>query len=789
MQSTPGSPAATIHRDSNISAQRHACIDPHEEDEMMKTPRDRARLVIVIGSAVVLAACGDNSGVHPDSNLPRPDAPPDGTSPELNALPARITNLVGPTAYDGTTDDLLTGGLGKTGIAGPAPGFVDAANPTAAELRRRAIYTNFRGVLDATAAGGFGTLYGPNIDVDGNDTLGEGKIAGKELLAYADDGTGKKNVVVMVQIPSTFDKDNPCIVTGPSSGSRGVYGAIGTAGDWGLKHGCAVAYTDAGKGTGDQDLAANKVNLINGRLVTRAEAPGNLAQFAVDLTDAALTTFNAAFPNRIAYKHVFSQQNPEKDWGQNVLDSVRFAFWALNEEYAPIDPASGKHTRTIKPDNTIVITSSISNGGAESLQALEQDTEGLIDGIAVTEPNAQPRDLTGVTVNFNGAAVPNAGVPLIDYFTYRMIYEPCAAISASAQAPSGVRPGWFGAGTAPAGSALTQVAGVELEAIASNRCQSLADKGLITGATTALQADAALARMQAYGWTDPTTNALHASHYRLADLYVAFGYVAAYGKFSVTDNICGFSLANIDATGNPAAQATSQTFLFATSNGLNSGADVIYNDSEGGAKLYHVGVSPSSHLKDGSLDGLLCLRSMVTGVDPVTGSSLTGAALVNSQRVRAGMADVLLSGNLRGKPAVLIQGRSDTLLPVNHTSRAYAAFNSKIEGAGSNLRYYEIQNGNHFDAFLPHLAGGGVNGYDALLVPVHYYFVNGMDLMWAKLKTGTALPASQVVRTNPRGGAPGAAPAITTANVPKIAATPAQANVITTAAGVINVPN
>ena len=33
-----------------------------------------------------------------------------------------------------------------------------------------------------------------------------------------------------------------------SSGSRGVYGAIST-GEWGLKKGCAVAYTDKGAGT------------------------------------------------------------------------------------------------------------------------------------------------------------------------------------------------------------------------------------------------------------------------------------------------------------------------------------------------------------------------------------------------------------------------------------------------------------------------------------------------------------------------------------------------------------
>jgi hydroxybutyrate-dimer hydrolase len=739
-------------------------------------------LARILSAAALLAACGDNGKpATPDGG------PPDGAPPELNVLPPRITNVVGPTSYDGNTDDLLTGGLGKTGISSNTPpGFADPANPTVAELRRRAIYTNYRGVLDPSAAGGFGTLYGPNVDVNGNATAGEGKIAGKEYLAYADDGTGKKNVGLMVQIPASFDPSNACIVLGPSSGSRGVYGAIGSSGEWGLKHGCAVAYTDAGKGTGYHDLASDKVNLIDGRLVKRADA-GNLAHFSVDLTGAALTAYNTAFPNRFAYKHFYSQQNPEADWGQNVLDSVRFAFWALNEEYAPVHAASGKHTRTIKPDNTIVIASSISNGGAESLQALEQDDEGLIDGLMVTEPNAQPRDMTGVTVKLGGAAVAGAGKPILDYFTYRMLYEPCAAIAAEAQAPNGVRPGWLGGGTAPLGNALTQVAGVELQTIAANRCQSLADKGLITGNNTAAQASAALAKLVEYGWTDPISNALHASHYRLADVYPAFGYAVAYGKLSVADNLCGFSLANVDATGNVAPQAATQSLLFATSNGISTGGDVVYNDSMNGAKLYHVGVSPSTQRMDGSLDGLLCLRNLATGVDTVTGAPLTGAAATSSARVRAGLAEVLLKGNLRGKPVAIIAGRSDTLLPVNHAARAYVAFNSKVEGAAGNVRYYEIVNGNHFDAFLPAVVG--VAGYDALLVPVHYYFVNGMDLMWARLKNGMALPPSQVVRTTPRGLPAGNAPPLTTANVPKIAGTPAAGDAITVSAGTIDVPN
>jgi hydroxybutyrate-dimer hydrolase len=152
------------------------------------------------------------------------------------------------------------------------------------------------------------------------------------------------------------------------------------------------------------------------------------------------------------------------------------------------------------------------------------------------------------------------------------------------------------------------------------------------------------------------------------------------------------------------------------------------------------------------------------------------------------MRDVLLTGDLHRKPVVIVAGRSDTLVPVNHSSRAYVAFNSKVEGAASNVRYYEIENGQHFDAFLPNAAAGGVQGYDTLFVPVHRYFVQAMDLMWARLKSGGALPPSQVVRTTPRGGAPGAAPAITAANVPPIAAVPGPANAINATAGTITVP-
>jgi hydroxybutyrate-dimer hydrolase len=56
-------------------------------------------------------------------------------------------------------------------------------------------------------------------------------------------------------------------------------------------------------------------------------------------------------------------------------------------------------------------------------------------------------------------------------------------------------------------------------------------------------------------------------------------------------------------------------------------------------------------------------------------------------------------------------------------------------------------------------------------VPLHLYFNRAMDAMWAHLKNGAALPPSQVVRTTPRGGTPGAAADLGASNVPAIAAT------------------
>ncbi len=232
--------------------------------------------------------------------------------------------------------------------------------------------------------------------------------------------------------------------------------------------------------------------------------------------------------------------------------------------------------------------------------------------------------------------------------------------------------------------------------------------------------------------------------------------------------------------------ATTKAGSFASANGTANGqpANVVYNDSVGGARSWQLATSVSTGVQDFGLDNALCQRALVTGVDSA-GGALTAATtptLAQSTAVRAGMAEVLFNGNLRAKPTLIVAGRSDALLPINNAARAYMAFNRSVEGSVSKARYIEVTNGQHFDAFL------GLSGFDSRYIPLHAYFNRAMDAMYAHLKNGTALPPNQVVRTTPRGGTPGAAPAITAANVPAIAATAAAGDAIGFSGNSITIP-
>jgi hydroxybutyrate-dimer hydrolase len=254
-------------------------------------------------------------------------------------------------------------------------------------------------------------------------------------------------------------------------------------------------------------------------------------------------------------------------------------------------------------------------------------------------------------------------------------------------------------------------------------------------------------------------------------------YSNAYGRFSVADNLCGFSFGAVDTTGAPsAAPAAAIATIFGTGNGVppTGGIRIINNDSVGGPRRDALSTSPSTNLQDYNIDGALCQRELWTGANPERRR--------DALRVRRGIAEVQKRADLNGKPAIIVHGRSDALVPVNFSSRPYYARNKQIEGRRSRLSYIEVTNAQHFDAFL------GIPGFDTRYVPLHVYFNRALDAMYAHLTGSAPLPPSQVVRTTPRGGT-SPAPALTPANVPAWSADPPAADRITFDGTTLTIPD
>lgn len=662
--------------------------------------------------------------------------------------------------FDGVTDDLLTAGLGASGLASSQiPGYADPGHLTATELRRNAIYGNYRALVDTSAGGGYQTLFGPNVTAEGAVTALEGMIGGDEYLTYAEGG--RNSAVLMVQVPASFDPEAACIITAPSSGSRGIYGAIGTAGEWGLKRGCAVAYTDKGTGTGAHNLQANTVNLLDGT-PSRADLAGRGAHFAARLSDRKRERFNAATPHRFAFKHAHSQSNPEQHWGDSVLASIDFAFAVLNQQFGDT-AAKGRHREMIRPDNTLVIASSVSNGGGASLLAAEADRRGLIDGVAVSEPNVNPRFSAEFGIRQGSGALLNAhSRSLFDYTTLLNVYQGCASLAAVPAAPLNL-------------------------ASSQARCEALSARGLLSADTLDGQAEQAQTLINDYGFM-ADQNRLQPSHWFLnVPQSIAVTYANAYARASVTADLCGYSFAATDANGqvmmmDPATEAV----LFATSNGIppTGGVGLVSNDAANGPIADRQAVSVGSGLADQNLDGALCLRALATGRDPVSGARLQGQMAHWSKRIARGIRKIRAGGDLDSRPVVIVTGRNDAILPPNHTSRAYVGLNQSIEGDASGVRYYEVTHAQHLDVL------NGIAGFKETYVPLHHYYLQALDLLYAHLQSGTALPPSQVVRTLPRGvDAEGKVPDLTLANLPALAQFPNENDVIEFTAGELRIPD
>lgn len=542
-------------------------------------------------------------------------------------------------------DDLLTGGLGLAGLQSlQPPGFADAAHPAPLELRRRALWSNWRGIADLAPGGGYGTLYGSLAPVPGREFSALARLPGASQPHR-----------VLVQLPDAFDARKRCVVVTASSDSRGVYGAIAVAGAWGLPRGCAVAYTDKGTGTDYFDLDAGQGIADDG---TVAPVDGGLA-FAP----------TPASGSGIAYKHAHSQGNPEADWGRHVKQAAEFALATLNAQR----PQDGPFTF----DNTRVIAVGISNAGGAVLRAAEDEAPWL-DAVVAGEPN--------VLAEGHGART------LYDYTTEAALLMPCALPQLGIPAMPG------------------------LEA----KCSALAAHGVLSGATYQAQQQDALARLRAAGWTDA---ALRAGAISVGfDLWraIAVGYASAYGRYPHDAHPCGYRYAALNADFSPrAATAAERAAWIADGSGIPPGAGV--------------GIVDPQPLADLGLTGLQCLRGLWTGDGD------------DARRVRAGIEATRAAPPRAGLPVVVIHGTDDGLVPQAFSSVPYVAM---AKAAGRDVRYWQVRNVQHFDAFLglPHMA--------AAYLPLLPYVYAALDRVDAHLDGKGALPDDAVIATVPRMGAP-----------------------------------
>jgi hydroxybutyrate-dimer hydrolase len=561
------------------------------------------------------------------------------------------------TAHRDDGDDLLTAGLGLAGLAAPKPpAFADPAHPTPPELRRRAIWSNWRGIADLSADGGYGTLYGSTA-----------RVPGREFSAYARIPGAHQPHRVLVQVPDAFDAKARCLLVAPSSGSRGIYGAIAVAGAWGLPKGCAVAYTDKGTGTDYFDLDSQ----------SGARADGTVGPLG-SADDLAFVPDAGVGASGVAVKHAHSQDNPEADWGRHVRQAAEFALQALDEALPQSAPFTFANTR--------VIAVGISNGGAAVLRAAELDSpDGWLDAVVAGEPMIAAQ----------------GGRALYDYATEAALLMPCALLDVA---------------DLPKSPLSAQAA-----ATGAQRCASLAAAGLLQGGDAKAQAASAHAVLRNSGWTDA---ALHAGALSVDfNIWraVAVTYASAYGRYGVGEHPCGYGFAAQERDGSArAATDAERAAWWAEGSGIPPGAGIGIID-------------PRSAGPDPSLPGLQCLRALWDGSD------------ADAERVRRGVAETRASLPRAGLPVIVIHGLDDGLVPPAFSSAPYVA---GAQAAGRDVRYWQVRNAQHFDAFL------ALPDYGARYLPLLAYVYAALDRVAAAGGSGGTLPADAVIQTVPRGDKP-----------------------------------
>lgn len=573
-------------------------------------------------------------------------------------------------------DDLLTGGLGLQGLRNPSL-------PEGATARLAALHKNFRDLVELSPGGGF------EASVKGGAA---GLIVpGTEYGALLGLPGCRQAISVRVLVPQHFDWDRPLMVVAPSSGSRGVTGAIGDVGSWALPEGCALVLTDKGTG-GAQILDEN--TCFDPDLVATTEL-GAPTSFRLEPT-IALSRFREANPGAIALQHAHSQDNIEAHWPSAVLAAASYGLDVLKKQ-------EGLRQPKLTLDRIKVIAAGVSNGGGAVLRAAENDELRILDAVVAVEPNITPRNNYGGRVRLGNGADTSPGRTLVDYATAMNVLLP-AALCAPALANDPF--------------AEVTAAG---EARQADWAGSLAKLGLLDGRNTAERATSALDKIRALGFAPQSEPLLHMMSVMHIWPAVAHTFVNALGKFPVEADPIGahITFADTDVLGQTLERTSLATpeqrrLYGALSGGLSpgGGAFTVYKDGD---------IHPT-------LDDALALRRIATG---------RGG---DGHKVSAGMTEIRASARSRGHPTIVLHGRCDSLINVEHTSRAYFAAAMNSDTDTRNWRYYEHDTGQHFESLLM------VPGLSQRFNPLLPSFFQSLQFMRQHLFQAAPLPPSQVLR-------------------------------------------
>jgi hydroxybutyrate-dimer hydrolase len=196
---------------------------------------------------------------------------------------------------------------------------------------------------------------------------------------------------------------------------------------------------------------------------------------------------------------------------------------------------------------------------------------------------------------------------------------------------------------------------------------------------------------------------------------------------------CDYSFHVAGPDGQPRASTPAERAAWwSDGSGIPPGAGIGITD--GRARM----VKSATAATDPAFAGLQCLRA-----------AWDDAAAPAHGVLRASIAATRASLPRQGLPVLVMHGADDGLVPEAFSGGAYAAWS---KAAGRDVRYWRIDNAQHFDAFL------GLPAMGARYVPMLAYAFAGLDRVWSHLETGADLPADASIATVPRGAGGGLPP-------------------------------